>query len=93
MKIKFITLILLIASNAGAQDVFVNKTQSQCESEIANASYGTRDEKKNKEVCKNYPQSVINCASDLAKTRMLTYTFDSALADCNRFRPSEASGQ
>lgn len=76
-----------------AQEVVRDKTVSQCRDDLARHGFDAVDKKKSEKICQDYSQKVINCATELAQAKRLSYDFQSALKDCNRVRAPEAPNE
>jgi hypothetical protein len=82
-------LALFLAVAVRAQEVIREKTVSQCTDDLARHGFESMNHKKSEKICKDYSQKVINCATELAQAKRLSYSFDSALKDCSRVRSPE----
>lgn len=71
-----------------AQEVVVDKTVSECAADLSRHNFETMNSKKNEQICKDYSQKTINCATELAQAKRLSYSFETALKDCERKRHS-----
>ncbi len=90
MKILFVFLFSLAAVSS-AQEVIRHKTITDCTLDLDRHRFdGVDTKKKAEKICQEYSQKVINCATELAQAKRLTYTFTTALKDCNRVRNPES---
>lgn len=74
-------ILLLVPSLALAKEK--KKTVAECAKDLNRAIFALGD-KKYEQICRKYPQEVIECAMEDFRGRSLGRTFDNALEDCNR---------
>jgi hypothetical protein len=88
---KWILLIFAIGGtlNASAQNRRF-RTVSECAADLSREVFMSTQAKKAEKYCREYSQRTIDCATQLAQTKKLTYNFESALKDCHRLRDSQS---
>lgn len=88
MKLVLAFTFLVALSAQGQNRRF--RTVSECAADLSREVFMNTNTKKAKKYCEQYSQRTIDCATQLAQTKKLTYNFDSALKDCDRLRDSQS---
>jgi hypothetical protein len=80
---------LAAGAEAGAQNRRFHRTVSECAQDLSREVFSQTEYKKAEKYCRDYSQRTIDCATQLAQAKRLTYSFEKAVADCNRKRDKE----
>lgn len=81
--------ILAAGLEVSAQNRRAHRTVSECAQDLSREVFAQLSYKKAEKYCRDYSQRTIDCATQIAQAKKLSYNFEKAITDCNRRRDKE----